>query len=123
MKKCSTCDKALRGRQRRFCSRTCKNSDTNNRHQSYVAQQRRGRKRKLALIHLKGAKCERCGYKKNYAALQLHHPNAGDKNFQLDVRTLSNRSWQAVMDESRKCVLLCANCHAEEHNPDCVLVA
>jgi hypothetical protein len=120
-KKCASCNKSLRGRQRKFCSRRCKNADTNKRHQSYVAQQQRGRKRKLALIHLKGAKCELCGYRTNYAALQLHHPNPLAKKFQLDIRALSNRRWDAVLEESRKCTLLCANCHAEEHNPDCMV--
>lgn len=118
-KKCITCQKLLQGRQRRFCSRTCKNADTNNRHQSYTAQQIRGRERKLELIRLKGTKCQRCGYRKNYAALEFHHPVPSEKEFQLDTRALSNRSWELVLKEARKCILLCANCHAEEHNPDC----
>jgi len=121
VKKCATCHKPLHGRQRRFCSRLCKNKDTNNRLQSYEAQQRRGRERKLELINLKGAKCEYCGYKKNFAALEFHHPNPNEKDFQLDIRTLSNRRRDVVMVEAKKCLLLCSNCHAEEHNPDCVL--
>ncbi|HSD96539.1 MAG TPA: hypothetical protein VLB06_05275 [Sulfuricaulis sp.] len=121
IKKCTTCHKPLRGRQRRFCSRQCKNADTNNKHQSYQAQQLRGRERKLELIRLKGAKCEYCGYSKNYAALEFHHPNPHEKDFQLDIRTLSNRRWDAVIVEAKKCLLLCSNCHAEEHNPDCVM--
>lgn len=121
IKKCVTCHKPLRGRQRRFCCRRCKNVDTNNKHQSYQAQQLRGRERKLELIRLKGAKCEYCGYNKNYAALEFHHPNPDEKDFQLDIRTLSNRKWGAVMIEAKKCLLLCSNCHAEEHNPSCVI--
>jgi len=121
MKKCAVCEKTLRGRQRKFCSRSCKNVDTNNRHQSYAAQQRRGRERKLELIRLKGERCEYCGYKKNYAALEFHHPDPRQKEFQLDLRTLSNRCWDAVMIEAKKCVLLCSNCHAELHNSECVL--
>lgn len=118
-KRCVTCRKKLSGRQRRFCSRTCKNADTNNRHQSYVAQQQRGRERKLELIRLKGTKCQRCGYEKNYAALEFHHPIPNEKEFQLDTRALSNRKWELVLKEAKKCILLCANCHAEEHNPGC----
>jgi len=121
MKKCMICNKTLRGQQRKFCSRTCKNTDTNGRHQSYVAQQRRARMRKLDLISLKVAKCERCGYRNNYAALQLHHPNPREKEFQLDSRTLSNRRWDVVLKEAGKCLLLCSNCHAEEHHPDCAM--
>ncbi len=33
------------------------------------------------------------------------------------MRALSNRSMAEVEDELAKCILLCANCHAEEHNP------
>ncbi len=118
-KRCVTCRKKLSGRQRRFCSRTCKNADTNNRHQSYVAQQQRGRERKLELIRQKGTKCQRCGYEKNYAALEFHHPIPHEKEFQLDTRALSNRKWELVLKEAKKCILLCANCHTEEHNPGC----
>jgi len=121
MKRCVTCNKALRGRQTRFCSRSCKNADTNNRHQAYTAQQRRGRERKLKLIDLKGSRCERCGYRRNYAALEFHHPDPRQKEFQLDIRALSNRRWDMVVAEAKKCILMCANCHAEEHNPDCLL--
>lgn len=121
MKKCATCHRPLRGRQRRFCSRRCKNVDTNNRHQSYAAQQRRGRGRKIELIRLKGAKCEHCGYNRNYAALEFHHSDPHKKDFQLDIRILSNRRWDVILVEAKKCLLLCSNCHAEEHNPDCVL--
>ena len=60
--------------------------DTNFRLQSYEAQQRRGRERKLHLIKVKGARCEHCGYSKNYAALEFHHPDPREKDFQLDVR-------------------------------------
>jgi hypothetical protein len=62
-----------------------------------------------------GGKCSRCGYDKNLAALTFHH--TGEKNHELDARNLSNRSINLIMQESATCILLCANCHAEEHNP------
>ena len=34
------------------------------------------------------------------------------------MRSLSNRNRDAIDDEIRKCILLCANCHAEIHFPD-----
>lgn len=70
---------------------------------------------------MKGAKCVRCGYNQNYAALEFHHPDPHEKEFQLDLRSLSNRRWNAVLEEAAKCLLLCSNCHAEVHNPDCAL--
>lgn len=115
---CAVCAKALLGRQRRFCSRSCKNRDTNNRHQSYSSQQTRGLARKLELIVACGGKCNRCGYARNLAALTWHHLDPALKTFNLDVRSLSNRNREAIDDELRKCILLCANCHAETHFPD-----
>ena len=119
--KCVICNSKLSGKQQKYCSSRCKNRDTNNRHQSYLAQQARGRKRKLGLIEIKGGQCELCGYCKNYAALEFHHKDSSTKSFQLDLRSLSNRNWDKVLEELDKCRLLCSNCHAEIHNPDCEL--
>src|SRR5690554_4853918 len=119
MRKCINCNKGLRGRQTKFCSLKCKNIHNNYYYQSYIAQQRRGRERKLQLIKLKGMKCMLCGYGRNYAALEFHHPVHGKKEFQLDLRSLSNRKWEVILEEAKKCQLLCSNCHAEIHNPEC----
>ena len=118
---CSQCRKVLMGRQSKYCSRQCKNIFLNQSLQSYEAQQERGRKRKLELIKLKGNQCEICGYNNNYSALEFHHGKPLDKSFQLDLRSLSNRKWEVILNELEKCQLLCSNCHAEHHNPDCKL--
>lgn len=73
--------------------------------------------RKITLIEQHGGCCTRCGYRRNHAALALHHVDPKVKGFELDLRTLSNRSPAAIASESAKCILLCANCHAEEHFP------
>ena len=116
---CIQCGNGLQGKQKKYCSRKCKNDFLNVNLQSYQAQQERGRRRKLKLISLKGKKCGRCGYDKNYAALEFHHENSDEKLFQLDLRSLSNRKWESILAEASKCVLLCSNCHAEIHNPEC----
>jgi hypothetical protein len=107
----------LKGRQRKFCSRKCKNDFNNRYNQSYKAQQLRGRRRKLQLIELAGGKCVRCGYDSNFAAMGFHHIDPKAKKFSLDLRSLSNRRWEYVLQEAKKCILMCSNCHAEEHNP------
>ena len=119
--KCVNCGKRLTGRQKKFCGRKCKNIYNNVYFQSYQAQQKRGRERKLELIRIKGMKCSLCGYNKNYAALELHHSNPREKDFQLDLRSLSNRKWEIILEEAEKCELVCSNCHAELHNPECVI--
>lgn len=77
------------------------------------------RYRKFKLIELRGNEgCARCGYKKNIGAIDLHHINPDLKEFRLDARNLSNRSWSSIIKEFEKCEILCANCHREEHNPE-----
>ena len=123
MKSCMSCGNLLRGRQSKFCSRSCKNDQTNIRFQSYVAQQRRGRERKIRLIRLKGAKCKECGYSRNFSALEFHHEVPAQKEFALDLRSLSNRRWSLICHEAEKCILVCSNCHKEIHNPNCRLTS
>jgi endogenous inhibitor of DNA gyrase (YacG/DUF329 family) len=110
---CIMCGKPLSGRQRKYCSRSCKNKDL----QSYKAQKRRGLDRKRQLIEEAGGCCLICSYQKNIAAFVFHHSDSAKKDFKLDMRSLSNRKFKAVQDEIEKCILLCANCHAEIHNP------
>jgi hypothetical protein len=115
---CVICETALTGRQTVFCSRRCKNSSTNNKHQNYVSQQLRGRQRRQLLIQQKGGRCERCGYSRNQTALAFHHLDPKIKSFPVDIRQCSNTSWETLIAEAQKCQLLCLNCHAEFHNPD-----
>jgi len=84
---------------------------------SYEYQKLRGLTRKLHLIELRGGCCEKCGYNKNLAALEFHHTDPSKKENQLDVRKLANSSMSWIMNEFDKCLVLCANCHREEHLP------
>ena len=66
------------------------------------------------MIKYKGGKCEICGYNKNISALEFHHINPKEKAFTVsDTR----HSWNEAQKELDKCILLCANCHRELHNP------
>ena len=84
---------------------------------SYTNQKRRGLKRKLEVINSLGGCCSRCGYKKNISALEFHHLDPNEKEFQVDLRHFSNSNLEKLKQELNKCILLCANCHREEHNP------
>ena len=68
-------------------------------------------------MSIKGMKCEKCGYDKNVSALEFHHIDPSQKSFSLDARNLSNFSIEKLIDESKKCMLLCSNCHRELHHP------
>ncbi|MBI1857201.1 hypothetical protein HY003_00155 [Candidatus Saccharibacteria bacterium] len=108
---CKVCGDELTGKQTLFCSIKCKNAL----HQSYPSQKKRGIERKLHFVKMLGGKCSHCGYSANLAGLAFHH--LGGKEFQLDVRSLSNRKIEPILKEVAKCKLLCHNCHAEVHNP------
>jgi 5-methylcytosine-specific restriction endonuclease McrA len=69
---------------------------------------------KLKAIEYKGGKCNRCGYYKSVYALQFHHIDPAEKDFNIGQKG-STRAWATVKAELDKCVLLCANCHFEEH--------
>jgi hypothetical protein len=57
-------------------------------------------------------RCRLCGYDRCPAALQFHHLDPGEKSFALSREGVT-RSLAEAQAEAAKCVLLCANCHAE----------
>ena len=118
---CTICNKELTGRQTKYCSNKCKHQDINHKHNNYTAQQVRGKARKIDLIKSRGGGCERCGYNKNYSAIDFHHKDSDLKVMKLDLRHLSNMSMARIMEEFYKCEVLCANCHRETHNPECLI--
>lgn len=79
---------------------------------SVEAVERRRRKVKDILVAEAGGKCLICGYSRHPAALQFHHLDPASKSFGLGVRGIT-RSLARLRAETAKCVLLCANCHAE----------
>lgn len=71
---------------------------------------------KLILVQEFGGKCCICGYSKSVQALQFHHLDSEKKEFGLSAA--SNRSLNALREEAKKCILLCANCHIELHEKE-----
>ena len=71
----------------------------------------RRRRVKQLLVQEFGGACRLCGFAEYAGALQFHHVDPTTKAFQLGGRGLT-RSIEALRAEARKCVLLCANCHA-----------
>lgn len=67
---------------------------------------------KLTLVREAGGCCVICGYSRCVAALQFHHVDPATKRFALSLKGVA-RSIDVVRAEAAKCVLLCANCHAE----------
>lgn len=66
--------------------------------------------------------CETCGYSKEThpntftdRALEFHHPN-DDKDFSVGDAIAGGFSYDRILSEMKKCVVLCSRCHAEEHD-------
>jgi transposase len=76
------------------------------------AVSRRRRLIKRMLVEEAGGGCALCGYARCVAALEFHHVAPTDKRFSLSHRGVT-RSIERARAEASKCVLLCANCHAE----------
>ena len=77
-----------------------------------VAKRRRTIKAEALMVL--GGKCIVCGYNKCDDALHFHHRDPNEKSFGLSQSGMT-RSWIRVKNELAKCVLICANCHAEIH--------
>jgi transposase len=72
---------------------------------------RRRRRIKEILVAEAGGSCLQCGFDAFVGALQFHHLRREDKAFGVSRQGVT-RSLAAAREEARKCVLLCANCHA-----------
>ena len=66
---------------------------------------------RVKAIEAKGGKCEHCGYDRYSGALEFHHLDPTQK----DPTGLRKHNFEALMKEVDKCILLCSNCHREEH--------
>lgn len=70
-------------------------------------------KMKSFAVEYKGGKCIGCGYNKTLSALEFHHLNPDKKDFAISRRR--GFKLDQIKPELDKCVLVCANCHAEIH--------
>ncbi len=69
--------------------------------------------KKYDAVQYLGGECSKCGHT-DFRTLNFHH--VGHKTYNwIDLR---EKSWDDIKNEIDKCVLLCANCHGEEHWQD-----
>jgi len=57
-------------------------------------------------------KCSKCGFS-HPAALDFHHTDSSKKDFTLGSK--STFSKKRFLEEVKKCIVLCANCHRIHH--------
>ena len=70
---------------------------------------------KERIVEAMGGECALCGYKKCQWALALHHLEPEHKDFSFGAIRASCKSWATIVEELRKCILVCHNCHSELH--------
>lgn len=74
------------------------------------------RKTKERIVDSFGGKCCICGYDKCNDALALHHLDPSIKEISLGGIRANPKSWDNIVKELRKCIMVCHNCHSEIHN-------
>lgn len=89
-----------------YC-KPCTNEQTVERQQAF----------KKKCVEYKGGSCSRCGYDRYIGALEFHHLDPTQKDFTIAKAKLTTFG-EKVQKELDKCVLLCSNCHREQHAID-----
>lgn len=88
----------------------------------YSVIKRRYRDRKSAWYkeYKRTLECQDCGYSKetndsfSITAIEFHHHN-NDKLFNVGEGVFLGYSREKIIDEIKKCMVLCSRCHAEKH--------
>lgn len=62
-----------------------------------------------------GGSCTICGYNKTITALDYHHIDPTKKEMLLSVACSNGTSWKKIIQEARKCTMVCCRCHREIH--------
>lgn len=91
-----------------------------NKAKMYGWKKARWRMLKVKLVMIFGGKCQGCGEPydgKNASIFHFHHKNADTKAFALGNQ-LVNLAWATIMQEAKKCLMLCANCHETRHSAE-----
>lgn len=78
-----------------------------------VKQWRKNTKTKM--VDAMGGSCQCCGYNACTEALAFHHIDPAVKDMSFGDTRANPKKWETVVNELKKCVLVCHNCHSEIH--------
>lgn len=67
------------------------------------------------MIDAMGGKCQICDYNKCQEAMDFHHINPLEKEFSFNRARANPKAIKKIIEELKKCVLLCSRCHREVH--------
>ena len=83
--------------------------------QERIRQRKHREKERSEITRIKTTSgCIDCGYR-HPAALHFHHKIPSEKLSRISIMISTNQSQKSIMEEIKKCVVLCANCHAVRH--------
>jgi len=68
------------------------------------------------MVQAMGGKCQCCGYCRSLNALELHHIDPREKELTFGKIRASPKSFDKIIQELKKCILVCSNCHREIHD-------
>jgi len=71
---------------------------------------------KQHLVNTFGGRCQLCGYKSCLGALSFHHRDPSKKDFNISRYRRKDIENYIFLRELEKCIMVCANCHAEIHS-------
>lgn len=81
------------------------------------ANVQRWKERKQKLVEMFGGKCEICGGEFHPSVFDFHHTDPSTKSFGISGSRLSAK-WDTILNEAKKCIMICANCHRTLHNTE-----
>jgi hypothetical protein len=70
---------------------------------------------KERMVESMGGKCQCCGYNACKEALAFHHIDPAHKELAFGSLRANPKTWEKVVEELKKCILVCHNCHSEIH--------
>lgn len=71
---------------------------------------------KQKIVDAFGGECGICGYKKCNDSLSFHHLDPSKKEFSLGSIMAHPKKFELIIEEMRKCICVCNNCHGEIHS-------
>ena len=72
--------------------------------------------KKSRLVDIMGGCCQNCNYNNSLYALEFHHLDPSKKKYTITDYLL--KPLEEQVEELKKCVLLCSNCHRAYHGGD-----
>jgi hypothetical protein len=105
LKICEECKKEFKyirtGKPRKFCSGKCRQRNRDIKYRTLIRQ--------MLELNKKGKCCSFCGYNEHPEILQFHHK----ENKEIEIQEIIKHRYkhEEFEEETKKCILLCPNCH------------